>query len=180
MIVLLFNLLSLLILLRVIFSLIGYNYGGFYYFVYSWSEKILSPIRKRLPVSRIDWSPLVALVLFDLGKRILDPLIYYIANDRYDLILPLFYYVTVSLLSSVTTFIIILFIVRLVNDALAGDNYAFSHFINSATEPFANKIRQYIPINYRRYYIWITLALLIIIQTVFSKMLNHDLFTGGH
>ncbi|MFO7811035.1 MAG: YggT family protein [Candidatus Delongbacteria bacterium] len=180
MIVLLFNLLSLLILLRVIFSLIGYNYGSIYDFVYLWSEKILAPIRKRLPLSRIDWSPLVALVLFDLGKRIFDPLIYYIANDRYDLILPLFYYVTVSLLSSVTTFIIILFIVRLVNDALAGDNYAFSHFINSATEPFAGRIRRHLPVNYKRYYVWVTLVLLIIIQTVFGKMLNSDLFTGGH
>ena len=115
MIVLFFDVLSLLIIVRVIFSLIGYNYGGIYDFVFLWSEKILKPIRKKLPPSsRIDWSPLVALLIFDLGKKILPPLIVYVTNGRFDLILPLFFYVGVSLLSSLTVFFLILFAVRII------------------------------------------------------------------
>lgn len=171
MILLFFNVLSLLVVARVIFSLIGYNYGGIYDFVFLWSEKILKPIRKRLPPSsRIDWSPLVALLIFDLGKKILDPLIVYIANGRYDLILPLFFYVGVSVLSSLTVFFLILFAVRIINDALKSDNYAFTAFINSVTDPIAKKVKQYIPLVYRRHTIWITLGALILIKLILDRI----------
>lgn len=173
MIVLFFDVLSLLIIVRVIFSLIGYSYGGIYDFVYLWSEKILKPIRKRLPPStRIDWSPLVALLIFDLGKKILPSLIEYLVNGRFDLILPLFFYVGVSLLSSVTVFFLILFVVRVINDALKSDNYAFTNFINSVTDPIAKKVKQYIPLGYKRHAIWITLGTLILLKLILGYVLR--------
>ncbi|MBN2857414.1 MAG: YggT family protein [Candidatus Delongbacteria bacterium] len=173
MIVLFFDILSLFIIVRVIFSLIGYNYGGIYDFVYLWSEKILKPIRKKLPpTSRIDWSPLIALLIFDLGKKILPPLIEYIVNGRYDLILPLFFYVFISVLSSLTVFFLILFAVRIINDALKGDNYAFTAFINSVTDPIAKKVKQYIPFGYKRHSVWITLGILILLKLILSRIMG--------
>lgn len=173
MIVLFFDVLSLLIIARVIFSFIGYNYGGIYDFVYLWSEKILKPIRKKLPPSsRIDWSPLIALLIFDFGKKILNPLIQYIVNGRYDLILPLLFYVGVSLLSSLTVFFLILIVVRIINDALKSDNYAFTSFINSVTDPIAKKVKQYLPLGYKRYAFWITLGVLILLKMIFGYVLR--------
>lgn len=173
MIVLFFDVLSLLIIARVIFSLIGYNYGGIYDFVYLWSEKILKPIRKKLPLSsRIDWSPLIALLIFDLGRKLLDPLVVYIVNGRYDLILPLFFYVGVSIVSSITVFFLILFVVRIINDALKSDNYAFTGFINSVTDPIAKKVKQYIPLAYKRHTIWITTGALILLKLILGRILR--------
>jgi len=74
-----FNILYLLLLIRVILSWVGrgipYNsrWRGFITFVYSITEPILRPIRQVLPTSGmgIDFSPIVAFLLLSLVRNII-------------------------------------------------------------------------------------------------------------
>lgn len=72
-----FNLYTLAILARVIFSWLRpttYNpqFRNLIRFIFEITEPVLSPIRKRLPLTMgIDFSPLIALLLLDLIRRFL-------------------------------------------------------------------------------------------------------------
>ena len=166
----LFDLISIIIIARVIMSLAGYERGGFYDFVYKISESILRPLRQILPASRIDWSPLVALLLLDLIKRTAGPVAGLAAQGDHGMIPLYLFYVIISLLSSVVVFFTILVIVRLVNDLVRGTNYNFTRFINAVTDPFVIRVRKMLPAAYRRYTVSVTLAILILIQILLGKI----------
>lgn len=172
MIGLFFSLLSLLIILRIIFSFTGYNYGSFYNFIFTYSEKILKPIRKLLPASRLDWSPFIALVLIDTVGKLLNPLVQYIVNGQYDMILPLFLAVFIALFSSITVFLIIIFIVKIVNDAVKGNNYALTMALDLFTDPFMRIIKRKLPFRFVKYSAWVVLGLLLLAETVFQHFLS--------
>ncbi len=73
-----FNILYLIILIRVILSWVGrgipYNsrWRGFITFIYGVTEPILRPIRQVIPASGmgIDFSPLIAFLLLSIVRRI--------------------------------------------------------------------------------------------------------------
>jgi|GEM_PF-1762497 len=172
MIGLFFSLLSLLIILRIIFSFTGYNHGSLYNIVYTYSEKILKPIRKLLPASRLDWSPFIALVLIDTVGKLLNPLVQYIVNGQYDMILPLFLAVFIALLSSITVFLIIIFIVKIVNDAVKGNNYALTSAVDLFTDPIIRPVKKKLPFRFSRYSVWVILVLLLLAETAFQHFLS--------
>ncbi|MDQ3880028.1 MAG: YggT family protein [Chloroflexota bacterium] len=66
----------LLLLARVFVSWFGPRGGGaFVAFVYQVTEPILAPIRRVLPpTAGIDWSPLVAMLIFSVLMRVLGRL----------------------------------------------------------------------------------------------------------
>jgi len=172
-----FFILSLIIWARIIFSFIGYNYGAFYDLVYNISEKILRPIRKRLPSGPVDWSPFVALIIFDILGKVLYPVILYAVNGKWSEIFVLLLAVFTSLLSSVITFFIIIVIVKIVNDHLNGQHHILTHFLNSLTAPFTRRINSTLSYGYQRFSIWIFLALLIILRIAASRILENIIYT---
>ena len=69
-----FNLLQMLILVRVVLSWLPHNpYNQLIQLLYQITERILSPIRETLPVQSggIDFSPIVAFFLLGFAKKIL-------------------------------------------------------------------------------------------------------------
>jgi uncharacterized protein YggT (Ycf19 family) len=167
-----FGALSFLILARVIFSFIGYNYGGIYDFVYEWSEKILKPIRSKLPAnSKTDWSPFIALIAFDFLGTFLHPMIVYAVNWEFDKIAAILIYALLSTASSIAVFMIILLIVRLVNDSVKGQNYSFTAMINSVTELIVSKVRHKLSFAHKQYAVWITLGLLFALQIILQYLM---------
>ena len=69
-----FNLLQMLILVRVVLSWVPHNpYNQLIQLLYQVTEPILSPIRETLPVQSggIDFSPIVAFFLLGFAKKIL-------------------------------------------------------------------------------------------------------------
>jgi len=160
MIGLFFDLLALLIVARILLFFIGYNYGAFYEFVFTYSEKILKPIRNILPKSKVDWSPFVALILLDTFAKLMNPLVFFIVNGAYERIPLLLYSVFISMLSSVAVIFIIIFIVKLVNDRVKGQNYALTIILDSMTEPLIVRVKTKLPFSYKRYAGWLILALL--------------------
>jgi uncharacterized protein YggT (Ycf19 family) len=171
MIGLFFDLLALLIVARILLFFIGYNYGAFYEFVFTYSEKILKPIRDRLPKSKVDWSPFIALILIDTFAKLIDPLVFFIVHGEYGRIPILFYGVTVSMLSSVTVILLIIFIVKIVNDLVKGQNYVFTAILDSMTEPVIVRVKTKLPFSYKRYAVWFVLVLLLATET----FLRHEL-----
>ncbi|MBU4485740.1 MAG: YggT family protein, partial [Candidatus Delongbacteria bacterium] len=167
-----FTFLSLLILARVIFSFTGCRYGTIYDFVYTYSEKILKPIRKFLPPSRVDWSPFVALIIIDTIGKLLNPLVFYVVNEEYGKIIPLFLFVFVSLLSSVTVLLIIIFVVKIANDLVKGQNLFLTKALDSITDPIIIRVRSKIPFGYKNYSVWLILVLLFIIKAFFNYVLE--------
>jgi uncharacterized protein YggT (Ycf19 family) len=171
MIGLFFDLLALLIVARILLFFIGYNYGAFYEFVFTYSEKILKPIRDRLPKSKVDWSPFIALILIDTFAKLVDPLVFFIVHGEYGRIPLLIYGVFVSMMSSVAVILIIIFIVKIVNDLVKGQNYVLTTILDSMTEPLIVRVKTKLPFNYRRYAGWLVLALLLATEA----FLQHEL-----
>jgi uncharacterized protein YggT (Ycf19 family) len=172
MIELFFTLLSILILARVIFSFIGYNYGGIYDFVFMWSEKVLIPIRKRIPVSAIDWSPLIALIIFDFMGKFLPLFITAAAGGEFRAAFYVLYYAIISTISSLTSLFIIIFVVKFFNGLTGGGNYMLTRFIDSATDPLIKKVRNSLPSGYKRYSFWVSAALLVVLQLILKNQLR--------
>lgn len=172
MIGLFFDLLALLIVARIFLFFIGYNYGAFYEFVFTYSEKILKPIRNVLPKSKVDWSPFAALILLDTFARLLDPLVFFIVHGEYGRIPFLFYGVIVSVLSSIAVILIIIFIVKIVNDLVKGQNYTLTAILDSMTEPLIVRAKTKLPFSYRRYAVWFILALLFATEAFLSYELE--------
>lgn len=171
MIGLFFDLLALLIVARILLFFIGYNYGAFYEFVFTYSEKILKPIRDRLPKSKVDWSPFIALILIDTFAKLIDPLVFFIVHGEYGRIPLLFYGVLVSMFSSVTVILLIIFIVKIVNDLVKGQNYVFTTILDSMTEPIIVRVKTKLPFSYKRHAVWLVLVLLVATET----FLQHEL-----
>ena len=166
----LFDFISIIIIARVIFSLAGYERGRIYDIVYRVSESILRPLRQILPASRIDWSPLVALLILDILKRTIFPITLLAAEGNHGMIPLYIASVLISVVSSAAVFFMILIIVRIVNDLVKGTNYILTRFINMVTDPIVLKIRNLLPPAYKRHSVWATLILLILIQMVLGKI----------
>lgn len=72
----LFDLLSMLILLRVILSWFRHDAGGLMRLLYQATEPILSPIRRIIPaMGMFDISPIVAMLLLELARTFLNSLL---------------------------------------------------------------------------------------------------------
>jgi uncharacterized protein YggT (Ycf19 family) len=168
-----FGALSFLILARVIFSLIGYSYGPFYDFVFLWSEKILVPIRKRLPAgSRIDWSPFIALIIFDFLGTFLNPLIQHLVNWDFDKVAVILIYALLSTSSSIASFLIIIFIVRIVNDHVGANNFALTGMLNAITEPLVSKVRHKLSFAWKSKSVFVTFGLIIAVQIILQYLMQ--------
>ncbi len=72
----LLDLLSMLILLRVILSWFRHDAGGLMNLLYQTTEPILAPIRRTIPaIGMIDISPLVAMLLIEVARTLLNSLL---------------------------------------------------------------------------------------------------------
>jgi len=90
----------------------------------------------------------------------MNPLVFFIVNGAFERIPLLLYSVFISMLSSVAVIFIIIFIVKLVNDWVKGQNYALTIILDSMTEPLIVRVKTKLPFSYRRYAGWLILALL--------------------
>jgi uncharacterized protein YggT (Ycf19 family) len=172
MIQLFFDLLALCIVARILLSLTGHNFGRIYQFVFTLSEMILSPIRKILPKTSIDWSPFVALIVLNMLGKIINPLVFFIVNGHYGRILKLFYGVFLSMLSSIAVILIVIFIVKIVNDAVKGENYTLTRFLDAMTEPMIIRVKTKLTFRHRKFAVWIILALLIATEAFLKYEMN--------
>ncbi len=69
----LFDLLSMLILLRVILSWFRHDAGGLVRLLYQATEPILAPIRRVIPaLGMIDISPLVAMLIIEVARTLIN------------------------------------------------------------------------------------------------------------
>ena len=167
-----FTFLSIVIIARVIFSFIGYNYGPVYNFVFGLSEKILAPVRKRLPASRIDWSPLIVLIVFDFLGKSLPLFITAAAGGEWGAALYILHFVLLSTLSSITTFFIIIFIAKYFNDLTGRSNYSLTALLEEATGLVIRKVRMILPFGYRKYSFWVSAVFLILIRIILERMIS--------
>ncbi|HXK50212.1 MAG TPA: YggT family protein [Clostridiales bacterium] len=167
-----FTFLSIVIIARIIFSFIGYNYGPIYDFVFSLSEKILAPVRRRLPASRIDWSPLIVLIVFDFMAKSLPLFITAAAGGEWGAALYVLYYVLLSTLSSITTFFIIVFIVKYFNDLTGRSNYSLTVLLEEVTGPLIGKVRSILPFGYRKYSFWVSAGSLIAVRIILERIIT--------
>ncbi|MDD3044691.1 MAG: YggT family protein [Candidatus Delongbacteria bacterium] len=167
-----FTFLSIVIIARVLFSFIGYNYGPIYDFVFSLSEKILAPVRKRLPASRIDWSPLIVLIVFDFMAKFLPLFITAAVGGEWGAALYILYYVLLSTLSSIITFFIIIFIVKYFNDLTGRNNYSLTALLEEATGPLIGKVRSILPFGYKKYSFWASAVILIAVRIILQRIIT--------
>ncbi len=172
MISLFFSFLSIVVITRVIFHYIGYNYGAFYNIVYNISEKVLKPIRSKLPPSPVDWSPLIALVLFDLLGKFLPLFITSAVGGEWGAALFILYYSVLSTMSSLATLFIIIFTVKFFNDLTGRGNYNLTMLIEAASDPVIRRIRQLLPFGYRKYSFWVSLVLIILLKITIDAQLT--------
>ncbi|HQO09864.1 MAG TPA: YggT family protein [Clostridiales bacterium] len=172
MIQLFFDLLAICIVARILLSLTGHNFGRIYQFVFTLSEMILGPLRKILPKTSVDWSPFAALIILEMLGKLINPLVFFIVNGQYGRILPLFYGVFLSMLSSIAVILIIIFIVKIVNDVVKGDNYTLTRVLDAMTEPMIVRVKTKLSFRHRRFAVWIILALLIATEVFLKYEMN--------
>ncbi len=166
MIQLFFTILSFVIIARVIFHYIGYNYGTFYDIVFNISERVLKPIRKRLPASPVDWSPLIALVLFDLLGKFLPLFVTAAVGGEWGAALYVLYYSILSTMSSVATLFIIIFVVKFFNDLTGRGNYTLTMLVEAAADPIVKRVGRSLPFGYRRYSFWVSFILIVLFKAI--------------
>ncbi|NOR46415.1 MAG: hypothetical protein GQ534_12590 [Candidatus Delongbacteria bacterium] len=169
------TLLVILIFARLIMPLLGMNHGQLYSSVYFYSEKILAPVRKLLPRSSIDWSPFVALILLNLIMSFLLPVITLAVQGDFEGVMYLSAANILSLISSISTFFMIIVIVKIVNDHVNGQYSGLTHFINSITLKPMRFVRQYLPNNIKKYTAWVLLALIIVLKIVTQRSIENFL-----
>jgi len=172
MIQLFFSILSLVIIARVIFHYTGYNYGGFYDIVFNISERVLKPIRNRLPVSPVDWSPLIALVIFDLLGKFLPLFVTAAVGGEWRDAVYILHYSVMSTLSSLATLFIIIFIVKFFNDLTGRGNYTLTMLVEAASDPIIKRVKRILPLGYRKYSFWVSLILIVLLKAAIEARLK--------
>ncbi|MDA3885925.1 MAG: YggT family protein [Candidatus Delongbacteria bacterium] len=169
------TLLVILIFARLIMPFFGMNHGQLYSSVYFYSEKILTPIRKLLPRSSIDWSPFVALILLNLIMSFLLPVITSAFQGDFEGVMYISVVNILSLISSILTFFLIIVIVKIVNDHVNGQYSGLTFFINSITLKPMRFVKRYLPQNIKKYTAWVLLVIIIILKLVTQRSIENFL-----
>ena len=151
----------------------GINHGQLYSFVYFYSEKILAPIRRVFPIrGRIDWSPFIAVILLNLIKDYLLPVISLLVRGNFIGAVYLTLFMILSLFSSILTFFMIIVIVKIVNDHVNGQYSGLTFFINNLTYKPIRFVKKYLPYNMQKYSAWILLSLIIILKIIVQALIE--------
>lgn len=173
MISLFFTFLSIIIIARVVLSYTQHRRSGLYDFAYRISEPILSPIRKRLPRSPVDWSPLVALIILNILGTFLPLFITAAAGGEWGAAWFIIYYSVFSTFSSLLTLFIIIFAVKYFNDLTGRNSYSLTVVLEASTEPVLRRIRNFLPFGYKRYTFWVALSVIVVMKILIdSKILK--------
>lgn len=167
-----YTLLVILIFSRILMPFFGMNHGQLYDNIYFYSEKILAPIRKILPRSQIDWSPFAALLILNLIRSFLLPLVGLIVQGNFRGAVFLTFLTLLSLLSTILSFFIIVIIVKIVNDKVKGHYVGLTHFLNTLTYKPIIAVKQFLPENLKKHTIWVILVLLIILKLLTERAIE--------
>ncbi|MBN2788835.1 MAG: YggT family protein [Candidatus Delongbacteria bacterium] len=170
-----YTLLLILIFARIIMPFFGMNHGPLYDNIYFYTEKILAPIRKRLPRSAVDWSPFVALIILNMIMTFFIPAVTLAVQGNFRGVLYLTIATVLSLLSSILSFFLIIFIVKIVNDHVNGQYSGLTYFINSLTYKPIVMVKQYMPDNVKKYTVWVILATIIILKMLIARSIDNFL-----
>ncbi|MBN1970811.1 MAG: YggT family protein [Candidatus Delongbacteria bacterium] len=158
-----------LMVARMFLSFSGNHYSSFYKFVYKYTEFILSPIRRKLPVTgMIDFSPLVALILLGVARGILAAFTIAVGSGEPSYFFYYIYYEFLNLLSSLILFLIILYFVKVLFKSWNKTYTPFYDTLNRITNFFSYRIEKYIPLKFRDRIDLITLAIFFLLLMIIN------------
>ncbi len=154
---------TFVIIARIFMSYLGNSSGGFYEFVYKYSEILLKPIRTRLPYSSVDFSPVIAIIGLSFFKNIFERGLDYIYDGDFIGFFTIVLVFALDLSVSLLNFYMLLLFIKLIMDKMSVSHNKFVYIIDHLTNPIINKINPKIPLQYRKYSIFIILIILFII-----------------
>ncbi|PID28626.1 MAG: hypothetical protein CR982_04255 [Candidatus Cloacimonadota bacterium] len=156
---------------RMILSFSGRGYGKFYNLIYSWSEKILSPVRRFTPrFGMIDLSPIIVLVGMNIFRSVLVAFILSVREGN-----PFVFvnYILSSLLSFVGSLITILAIMLIIKIVARRFSNGYSHLANILdrfTYFFTSRVGRYLTFSQKRYLDYISVIILLLFSFVINRI----------
>ncbi len=163
---------TFVIIARIFMSYMGNVGGGFYEFVYKYSEILLKPIRTRLPYSSVDFSPVIAIISLGFLKNIFDRGLGYIYEGDFIGFFTIVLVYTLDLSVSIINFYMLLLVIKLIIDKMHVSHNKFVYIIDYLTNPVINKINPKVSLQYRKYTIIIVLVMLFILSRGIIYFIN--------
>ena len=163
---------TFIIIARIFMSYMGNNSGGFYEFVYKYSEMLFKPIRTRLPYSSVDFSPLIAIIGLSFIKNVFVRGLDYIYEGDFIGFFIIVLVFALDLAVSLINFYMLILLIKIIMDRMNVSHNKFVYIVDYLTNPVINKFNPKIPLQYRKYSVYILLLLMFISTRIIIYIIN--------